>query len=41
MKRPMQVVLASVLLVIGVLTLRSRMRSRAEADLWAEATDEL
>ncbi|MGB3954610.1 MAG: DLW-39 family protein [Brooklawnia sp.] len=41
MKRPMQVILTGIVLVIGVFAVRNRMRARAEADLWAEATDQL
>ncbi|MDI9627798.1 MAG: DLW-39 family protein [Acidobacteriota bacterium] len=41
MKRPLQIILAGLILVIGLLTFWNRMRARAEADLWAEATDDL
>lgn len=41
MKRYLQIVLASAIVVFGLLTLRARQRAQAEAELWAAATDEL
>ncbi len=41
MKRPLPIILAIVVLVVGLLSVRGRLRAKAEAELWAEATDEL
>lgn len=41
MKRPLQIILAALVVVFGLLTVRGRQRARAEAELWAEATDQL
>ena len=41
MKRPLQIILAGLVLIVGLLTFWNRMRARAEAALWAEATDDL
>ena len=35
MKRPLQIILAGLVLIVGLLTFWNRMRARAEADLWA------
>lgn len=40
MKRPLQIILAVVTIVFAVLTLRARQHARADAELWAQATDE-
>lgn len=41
MKRPLPIILALIVLVVGLLSVRARLHARAEAELWAEATDEL
>lgn len=41
MNRPLQIILAVVVVVLGLLTWRARQRDRAVAELWAEATDEI
>ncbi|MEA5120773.1 MAG: hypothetical protein VB040_05810 [Propionibacterium sp.] len=41
MKRPFLTILAIVALVFGFLSWQGHRRARAEAELWAAATDEL
>ncbi len=41
MRRPIQIILATSVLVFGLLSVRARRRFQAEAELWAAATDPL
>lgn len=41
MKRPLTIIFAIAMVIFGLATWHSRVRAKAEAELWAEATDEI